>query len=139
LGTGYDRFEQWADLKPYFSDAGIWLHGMGTTTYGKYRGDVNLGTHNLFLDHFLASGVWVPIIILTLMIVGFLVAVQRRDRVATIAFPIIFMLMIREYSFSYLYVSSLGGVVFTMAFLVLFIGEPSQRVRIYSNQKSNGA
>ena len=125
LGTGLYRFEDWGNQGKKFRNIGIWLHGMGVGNYGLSLGSKDLGTHNLFLDHFFASGFIVPLIIFLLWCVGFLKAIILKDTTLILGFIIIMALFFREYSFSYLYVTSHGGLLFMLLLAIQYLGSPS--------------
>lgn len=125
LGTGLNRFEDWGSQGEKFGNAGIWLHGLGVGNYGLSLGSKDLGTHNLFLDHFFASGIIVPLIIFLLWSIGFLKALILKDFSLVLGFLIIMALFFREYSFSYLYVTSQGGVLFMLLLAIQYLGSPS--------------
>lgn len=113
LGTGNNRLQAWALLIDKLKDIGIWLHGLGVGRFGiEYGGSKDLGTHNLIFDHFFASGFLVPCIVMYICITSFLKGILRKDRIVIIGVPVILALFFREYSFSYLFVTSQGGLVF---------------------------
>ena len=128
LGTGLNRFEQWKESEKFYSDIGIWFHGMGVGQYGLNRGSSDLGTHNTFLDHFFASGFFVPLVIIILWLIGFLKAFKLMDKSLMIGYIIIFTLFFREYSFSYLYVTSQGGFLFILLIAVPYLNFKNKKI-----------
>lgn len=121
LGTGLNRFEDWGSQGDKFGNIDIWLNGMGVGNYGLSLGSKDLGTHNLFLDHFFASGIMVPLIIVLLWAIGFIKAILSRDSNLIVGLLIIMALFFREYSFSYLYVTSQGGLVFILLLAIPYL------------------
>jgi hypothetical protein len=113
LGSFYSRFDQWNEILSIFtSEFGVLIHGMGVGTYGLLlAGDLNAGSHNLFLDHMLASGVAG----LFFLVLGFSASIlyPLRRGYSDILFAVfaLILLAFREFSFSYLYVTSMGGLV----------------------------
>ena len=128
LGTGLNRFEQWKESEKFYSDIGIWYHGMGVGKYGLNRGSSDLGTHNTFLDHFFASGFFVPLVIIILWLIGFLKAFKLMDKSLMLGYIIIFTLFFREYSFSYLYVTSQGGFLFILLIAVPYLNFKNKKI-----------
>lgn len=115
LGTGNNRLQAWALLIDRFKDLNLWMNGIGVGEYGmEHAGSKDAGTHNLILDHLLASGVWVPLIILSICFFVFLKGIIRKDYLLKVGVLILLLLFVREYSFSYLFVTSHGGVIFMM-------------------------
>ena len=117
LGTYNDRLDQWSKLFAFFSDQPrAALYGLGTTGYGlRFFGQPELGTHNTFLDLWAEAGIFSPLFLcLTIAVLGLQVFVgmkTMRQRVVIMAglFSMV-LLMTREHSFSYLFVTSLGGL-----------------------------
>lgn len=114
LGTGLNRIESWGEHGKFYNDIGVWHHGMGVGAYGLGRGSKDLGTHNTFLDHFFASGIFIPFILFLLLFLGLLKAFKLKDYRLVLGFLIIITLFFREYSFSYLFVTSQGGFLFML-------------------------
>lgn len=115
LGTGNNRFQAWSLLTDKFKDLNIWMNGMGVGQYGiEHAGSKDAGTHNLLLDHLFASGFWVPVLVLMICFYTFLKGYMKRDNIIMVSIPIVLLLFVREYSFSYLFVTAQGGVVFIL-------------------------
>jgi O-antigen ligase len=123
LGTGQDRFEQWDELFSHLANNPHEIvFGMGVGGYGKlFFQDYVRGTHNLFLDILLESGlIGLGIFVVLLFWTASLTIKARdlrfRDKLSAIAMVIMLLLMIREHSPAYLFITSLGGLCFTMIF-----------------------
>ncbi len=127
LGTLSDRFDQWRDIWIYLGDhPRVFLLGLGTGGYGKlfFEGDVERGTHNTFLDTLMESGLtgFLPLVVLFLFMAYLTIDFRRvavRDGVCLATILALLMLMFREHSFSYLHITSLGGVCMAALFFVL--------------------
>src|SRR5262249_32212173 len=123
LGTFSQRFQQWAELKEFlFGHSAEVFIGLGTGGYGtRFFGSVDRGTHNMFLDTLVESGI-VGFLALALLTVWLLLHSLnycrggRVDRVTLIGIVCLIALMFREHSVSYLYVTSLGGLCFATLF-----------------------
>lgn len=115
LGTGNNRLRAWSLLIERLNNMELWLHGMGVGAYGIEHADSkDAGTHNLLFDHFLASGIFVPILIISFLFICLLKGFIRKDNVVIFGVLIITSLFFREYSFSYLFVTSHGGIIFIL-------------------------
>jgi hypothetical protein len=121
LGSFGDRLYQWNDVARLLSSGDTIIHGLGVGTYGVSLGlGPEAGSHNLFLDHLLASGIVTPSLILYVLILGTVTAIAKRNvMIAGTLFTFV-ALAFREYSFSYLYVSSMGGFLFIAIFHFLY-------------------
>jgi O-antigen ligase len=121
LGTYNDRIAQWSQLLGYFSEhTRQALLGLGTSGYGAlFFRQPELGTHNTFLDLWAEAGILSPLLLcVTIVSVAGQVFVgaksARRKLVTGAGLVSVVLLMTREHSFSYLYVTSLGGLCFTV-------------------------
>lgn len=114
LGTGAGRFSDWKKQSYRFTIIDNWIHGMGVGRYGLEEGSKDYGTHNLLFDHFLASGFFVPIIVILIWGIGLVKGMIQKRKEIIIGFIIIMALFFREYSFSYLFVTVHGGVIFML-------------------------
>ena len=114
LGTGAGRFSDWKRQSYRFSVIDNWIHGMGVGRYGLEEGSKDYGTHNLLFDHFLASGFFVPIVVILIWCIGLVKGVIKKRKEIIIGFIIIMALFFREYSLSYLFVTVHGGVIFML-------------------------
>ncbi len=122
LGTGNGRIKDWQENLIYFSEPSIWLKGIGLGQYGKIKyGDIQLGTHNLFLDHFISSGIFIPLSILIIVFFTLIFSLYKQSYVIFIGMLIFVILSFREYSFSYLWVTSNGSFIFLTIILLLFL------------------
>jgi O-antigen ligase len=143
LGTFNDRFSQWRQLYEYLlNDKAAILMGLGTGGYGvRFFGDSIRGTHNMFLDTLLESGL---IGFVALMIVMLLAAIHcfdlKRLRIKNttclVALIALILLMFREHSASYLYVTSLGGMCFTVIFYLLSDSQKAEKLPSYAEDRS---
>jgi O-antigen ligase len=125
LGSFADRFEQWSALGSFLDRQNwAWLYGMGTAGYGmRFFNTPEAGTHNMFLDVLIESGV-LGLLLLTLAILLMFAlsfdfrkgAIRLHSGLAAFATIVLIMLMFREHSPSYLYTTSLGGFCFTVIF-----------------------
>jgi hypothetical protein len=129
LGTFEYRFEQWGDIARYLQEHPYvaWF-GMGTSGYGThFFNSPEAGTHNMLLDVWMESGLIAPLVLLVVLAV---LVVQGLDadiawsnrRVLLIGTFVLLMLMVREHSASYLYVTSLGGFCFAALMYVALLG-----------------
>lgn len=126
LGTGANRFALWSEAGHYLTDPGTVLFGMGYGTFGNLEGCGTCATHNLFLDHWLASGVYGVAILILMITVGSLKALLISDRRMIITFGVFVLLAFREYTMAYLDVTSMGGIMFMVLFYCLFVRSDSQ-------------
>jgi O-antigen ligase len=117
LGTFLDRFEQWSALARYLAENPLqMLFGLGTTGYGvQFFGNGEAGTHNFLLDLWVESGLFgVGLFVVFLGLLCFQIATARKrwqDRgLLGVALLTLGMLMTREHSVSYLYVTGMGGL-----------------------------
>lgn len=121
LGTGNNRLRAWGLLLDRLNNLDLWVHGLGVGTYGIEHADSkDAGTHNLFFDHFFASGILVPLVIIALLIITFIKGLIRKMNISIIGVIIIISLFFREYSFSYLFVTSHGGIIFMLLIFTSF-------------------
>ncbi len=120
-GSFSNRFDQWDEILEIFtSNISVLVHGMGVGAYGVWLGgDPKAGSHNLFLDHLLASGVLGVLGLVCAIFLSVLLAVKRGSGDILFCIFSFVLLAFREYSFSYLYVTSMGGVVFALIFYVI--------------------
>lgn len=120
-GSFSSRFDQWDEIIEIFtSNFGVLVHGMGVGAYGMWLGgDPKAGSHNLFLDHLLASGVLGVLGLVFAIFLSLLFAFKRGSVDILFCIFSFVLLAFREYSFSYLYVTSMGGVVFALIFYVI--------------------
>jgi O-antigen ligase len=108
--------------------------GMGVGGYGIQFFDEPLsGTHNLFLDTWMESGLLgLSLFVFLLVLMALHSATAQTffggDRLPAIATGVMFLLMIREHSPAYLGVTSMGGVCFALIFCVL--ARPLRSTRI---------
>jgi O-antigen ligase len=123
LETLGDRFDQWRQLHSFWVDfPGTLITGIGTSQYGRlFFGDPYRGTHNMFLDALLESGVLgffalVMTLVLSLLLALFLEG--RAKKVAVIGTGVLILLMNREHSAAYLFATSMGGLCFAFLFLI---------------------
>jgi O-antigen ligase len=123
LGTFGQRFEQWDQIYSYLQTHSSALFvGLGSGGYGDiFFGDFVRGTHNMFLDNLMESGIFGLLALVLVLLLAFLHCFgfhrfHLRNRTALIALVILVMLMFREHSVAYLYVTSLGGLCFTVIF-----------------------
>ena len=119
-GSFNQRFIQWATLYKILSDQGAFLSGLGVGGYGvMLGGTVSSGTHNLFLDHLMSSGVISFLCLILIVLLGLLQSAYRSRMSLFLLLPVFIGLSVREYSFSYQYVTSLGGILFLLMFYLL--------------------
>jgi len=144
LGTFGDRLVQWAQLKDYLAQhPRVAAFGLGTSGYGlRFFGQPESGTHNTFLDLWTNGGVLSPILLLCLIGLALLQALggtkSRTRRIASTAGLLaLSLLMMREHSFSYLYVTSLGGLCVAALLYATIAPEDVQFAR--SRATKNGA
>ena len=115
IGTFERRSVQWEESFEWIFNPNVMFHGIGIGTYGvMINNDINSGMHNLFLDHWIASGVLGPTIIMLLVIFGLFKALVKNDWRNFLLYIMFLSLAFREYSFSYLYVTSMGGFMFIL-------------------------
>ncbi len=110
------RFDQWDEiLRLFLSDTGVLIYGMGVGAYGVWLGgDPNVGSHNLFLDHLLASGFLGVLSLVCSVCMSIFFAVRRGLGDIVFCIFVFILLAFREYSISYLYVTSMGGLIFVL-------------------------
>jgi O-antigen ligase len=126
LGSFNDRFQQWSQIYEFLvAHKEALLFGLGSGGYGeRFFGDLVRGTHNMFLDTLLESGLLglvglvVLIVFLFLHCFGF-AKMKLEHRLTLAGLTVLLMLMFREHSLSYLYVTSMGGLCFTVMFYEL--------------------
>lgn len=119
-GSFNQRFIQWATLYKILSDQGAFLSGLGVGGYGvMLGGTVSSGTHNLFLDHLMSSGIISFLCLILIVLLGLVQSAYRSRISSFLLLPVFIGLSVREYSFSYHYVTSLGGVLFLLMFYLL--------------------
>ena len=120
-GSFPGRFDQWDEISRVFlSDIGVVTHGMGVGAYGVWHiGDPKAGSHNLFLDHLLASGFLGVLSLVCAVCLSIFFAVRRGFGDIVFCIFAFILLAFREYSFSYLYVTSMGGLMFVLIFYVI--------------------
>jgi hypothetical protein len=121
LGTGKGRFQQWGELGGILNSPARMLLGLGYGSYGVLTQCLSCGTHNLFLDHWVASGVYGVLVLLGLIAYGCLKALVARDWRLLAVFAVFFMLAVREYSMAYLTYTSMGGLMFLTRFYSLLV------------------
>jgi hypothetical protein len=121
LGTGKGRFQQWGQLGGILNTPGRLLLGIGYGGYGALNQCPECGTHNLFLDHWVASGIYGVIILLGLIAYGTLKSLSMRYWRMLAVFAVFFSLAIREYSMAYLTYTSMGGLMFLTIFYSLLV------------------
>jgi O-antigen ligase len=136
LGTGQYRFEQWDELLEHLAqNPQDLLFGMGVGGYGElFFQDYIRGTHNLFFDILLESGlIGLSAMVLLLVWATSLTFDGRRlhlkDKLSAIALVIMILLMIREHSPAYLFLTSLGGFCFTIIFYAISLRTETLRDR----------
>ena len=128
IGTFHQRVDQWSAIGPLLSDPEVILHGLGVGTYGLLLGGYEqAGTHNLFLDHLLASGFYGVIVLSGIITAGTIRSLIKRDLRLVVGYFFFVVLSLREYSFSYLYVTSMGGLLFVFLTFLTFAGNPKKR------------
>ena len=128
VGSMSQRAEQWSAIGPLLSDPEVILHGLGVGAYGLLLGGYEqAGTHNLFLDHLLASGFYGVIVLSTIITAGTIRSLIKRDLRLVVGYFFFVVLSLREYSFSYLYVTSMGGLLFVFLTFLTFAGNPKKR------------
>ena len=145
LGTLGDRFAQWSQLLDFFSEhAKESIIGLGTSGYGmRFFNSPEPGTHNTFLDLWTQAGIFSPLILLgTIASIGLQVfvgakSVRRKTVVAAGLFAIV-LLMTREHSFSYLYVTSLGGLCFVVLIYACVAPDPEAMAGRYGPSAIGG-
>lgn len=136
-GSFSSRFDQWDEVLEIFtSNIGVLVHGMGVGAYGVWLGgDPKAGSHNLFLDHLLASGILGVLSLVCAIFLSVLFAVRRRSEDILFCIFSFVLLAFREYSFSYLYVTSMGGLAFVLIFYVIAKSESiSRKTKVVANQ-----
>lgn len=99
---------------------------MGTGAYGhRFFHDEIRGTHNMFLDVLTESGILGLGLLIGTLLFALILALIRsrkeRDYLPLIGLSCLILLMFREHSPAYLYVTSLGGLCFTALFYILCV------------------
>lgn len=124
LGTGESRFSQWSYIYEKYVNFQNIL-GMGHQEFSiREYGYLYGGSHNLFIDHYLASGLPSVLLLSFLLLYIFFTGIIRKNSL-TIASVIIFILLsFREYTFSYLNASIQGGLFFS---ILIFLSINSQK------------
>jgi hypothetical protein len=114
VGSGNARLVQWSGIyDKYFNSEGIMGLGHGEYSFREY-GYFHGGSHNLFIDHFLASGIIFPIFLFIMLILLWLLSFLNGSKLLALSFLLFFMLAFREYSFSYLNATMQGGLYFCL-------------------------
>lgn len=142
MGSMESRFSQWEGIKDLLSDDySMLLTGLGTAEYGErfQEGQPMAGTHNMFLDVVMESGIigLAPLLLLVLlMLLSTLYNARRgvRDGLSLAAILTLIMLMTREYSIAYLFATSLGGFCFVLIFYIL---NRHDSVKIHTNNSES--
>jgi O-antigen ligase len=128
LGSFNERFVMWKELWDYFLvHEQRLLYGLGTAGYGlHFRGTPEAGTHNMFLDTLIESGIMglaCLVLLISWMVLqslGYFEFAKARPLELTAALCLV-GLMFREHSISYMYVTSLGGFCIVVIFYLLSI------------------
>jgi hypothetical protein len=128
LGSGESRFSQWSYIYEKYVNFENIL-GMGHQEFSiREYGYLHGGSHNLFIDHYLASGLPSLLLLGFLMLYIFFKGIMRKN-LLTIASVIIFILLsFREYTFSYLNASIQGGLFFATLIFLSINSQKSTRV-----------
>lgn len=126
IGSYVSRFIEWDQVAELLKGRpGILLTGLGTSGFSMlFFGDQVAGTHNTFLDTLLESGIGGLILLVALMLLMIArtldpVHLRVKNPLGFWTIISLILLMTREFSFSYLYATSLGGVCMTTIFLIL--------------------
>lgn len=126
LGTLVSRFDQWDNIYNYFIDKSqLLLFGIGTGQYGEnFHNEVNVGTHNMFIDILMEGGIVNLLMLILLLLVMLALSIniidfKVRDTLSIVSIFSLILLMLREHSVSYLYATSLGGFCFTLLFYLI--------------------
>ena len=135
VGSFIQRAEQWDAVFNLILMPDVFAHGLGLGVYGiMIGGGVEAGTHNLFLDHWLASGFFGVFLIISLVICGAVLTIIRREWRLFFGYVFFVLFALREYSFSYLYVTSMGGLCFALLILLTFGGTHTRLTEIPSRR-----
>jgi hypothetical protein len=135
IGTFHQRVDQWSAIGSLLSDPEVVLHGLGVGTYGLLLGGYEqAGTHNLFLDHLLASGFYGVLVLSAIITFGTIQALIKRDLRLVVGYFFFVVLSLREYSFSYLYVTSMGGLLFVFLTFLTFAGNTKKLIRVENSK-----
>lgn len=125
IGTLESRFEQWGEIGQLLKDHPEVLYwGLGTGEYGTEFGEgPDSGTHNMFLDVLVESGILGLLLLVTLMVLMMLKGVgfprlKSWDVLCLTTTVVLVLLMMREHSVSYLYATSMGGFCFALIFFL---------------------
>ncbi len=117
------------------SARGDWIFGIGAGEYGlRHHGSLDAGTHNFFIDAWLAGGLPALLLSLSWMLTCALRSLRRwRQRdglLGLVSIGVLFLLMTREYSACYLGALSMGGIwimiVIAMSTGALAVGPPER-------------
>lgn len=108
-----------ADIFNFYLDNIIDLRsiffGIGVGSFGiRWDSDPNVTAHNLYIHHLATSGIVVWLLLFLITAAGFFCAILRKDRLLIFAWVSFLILSYRDYSFSDLYVSSMGGLVYML-------------------------
>jgi hypothetical protein len=126
LGTFDSRLVQWSAAASQLVKPEVLLHGLGVGAFGKLIDCEQCGTHNLFLDHWFASGVFGVFILISIIIFCLISSYNKRNYSLMYCCFCFVAVALREYSFSFLYVTSMGGFVFLfLIFSVVFVSRKS--------------
>ena len=137
VGTFSERIDQWSTIGPLLSGPEFFLRGLGVGTYGLLRaGSEQAGTHNLFLDHLLASGLYGVIVLSFIVASGMVQSLIKRDLRLVAGYFFFVALSFREYSFSYLYVTSMGGFFFVLLAFLAFDDSLKKVIQVNSSIRS---
>ena len=128
LGTGESRFSQWS----YIYDKYVTLDnilGIGHQEFSfREYGYMHGGAHNLFIDHYLASGLPSLLLLGSLLLFIFLKGILTKQLLITSSVIIFILLSFREYTFSYLNASIQGGLFFCILMFLSINCQKSTRV-----------
>jgi hypothetical protein len=118
FGTGLSRVDQWSNIwSKYTNFENIFGIGHNSYSYIEY-GYLHGGSHNLFIDHYLASGIISPLILISVLVLLFMKGVYKRSLINYFAVLIFIFLAFREYTFAYLNASMQGGFFFCILIFV---------------------
>jgi hypothetical protein len=123
IGTGSSRFNRWAILWTQFGDVTTGLFGIGYGAYGEMNRCADCGTHNLFLDHWIASGAYGVLVLSALTVVVGAKSLLRSDFGIAMASGVFVILAVREYSMAYLHTTSMGGLMFMTLLYCVYVGD----------------
>ncbi|MCR9191737.1 MAG: hypothetical protein NXI01_03670 [Gammaproteobacteria bacterium] len=121
MGTMNNRLSQWGALSEIIEDPSVLIHGIGIANYGlMLGGGPGTGTHNLFLDHLVASGLYGVIVLGFIVVYGLIKALFISDKRVLMGYIFFLALAFREYTFAYAFVTSMGGLIFIFLLYVTF-------------------